>query len=72
MTTHELPPDLHEREVLMDCLEHAREHWLPLKVRAERAAGLNAEFNNAEAQAMERINMLLDGLGRCAVEGVEA
>lgn len=66
-TTQEIDP----REVTVAYLERERASWLPLHQRAQRAGGMNAEFNTAEAETMIKIDRLLDELGGLAIRGSE-
>lgn len=61
--------DYKQQEVVLSYLEQERAEWLPLHIRATRAAGNNAELNQAEAVAMSRIDRLLDELSALAIQG---
>lgn len=50
----------YQREFVVAYLERERELWLPAKARADRAGGMSAEANEAEAVHMRRIDALLD------------
>jgi hypothetical protein len=72
MEKQKLTTNIPQDEVVIAYLEHERELWLPLHARAVRAGGMNAEFNAAEAEAMGRIDRLLDELSALAIKGTAA
>jgi hypothetical protein len=72
MEKQKLTTNIPQDEVVITYLEHERELWLPLHARAVRAGGMNAEFNAAEAEAMGRIDRLLDELSALAIKGTAA
>jgi hypothetical protein len=67
MKSHEQPTveldAIKPQEVVIAYLERARELWLPHYVRANRAAGMNAEANRDASDAFKPIDRLLDELG---------
>lgn len=65
---HEQPTvEIDPKEVVTAYLERERELWLPLHARAQRAGGMSADANAAEAEAMGRIDRLLDELSVLAI-----
>ena len=72
MEKQKLTTNIPQDEVVIAYLEHERELWLPLHAGAVRAGGMNAEFNAAEAEAMGRIDRLLDELSALAIKGTAA
>lgn len=72
METPKLQTNIPEKDVTIAYLERERELWLPLHARALRAGGNNAEANLAEAEAMGRIDRLLDELSALAIRETAA
>lgn len=62
--------EIAEHEVLFAHLDQERVIWLEARHRATRAGHFNAELNQAENEAMERIDNLLDVLSCIATREV--
>lgn len=69
MSAEQPTSEIDPREVVTAYLERESREWMVAKARADRAGGMSAEANAAEAECMRRVDTLLEELGKMSIAG---